>query len=257
VDPIRLHSTVCFSSLVLALFLFAPCSTLWRYDYSALPLSAFIIFFRQRARQHSRENSKTRYGGTVRGMSDSESPPQDAADEHRQALLAELEDDAAYSDDRDVDLFSAEGSGHNYRKIPAGRESICSADSSRSYETTSSSHTVFRTNATTSEFSASYHSYSLRGDPRFGGGNHSARPSESLGGYLGGSVIVNALMTPIGSSNNPYRNGAVNSAVQSGGALAGSTDNALSGGAPTSGPAGGSVPSFTVVRSTESSVTRS
>jgi hypothetical protein len=158
---------------------------------------SFIVFFGGRARIRSRENSNNKLG-SVRSMSDADnalrrfeedglSPGGD--NDHRQALLSELHGEDGPDAESDTDFSSRDNSGHHYNKIPGLRESTSSMDS---YETTSSSHTVYRNTATTNEFSTSYRP-------------HNGRKSESVGGFTG-SVIVNALMWPIGSSNNPYRN---------------------------------------------------
>ena len=127
--------------------------------------------------------------------------------DNRQALLAELDsDEGDQNPDRDYDdTFSSQdgGSGHYFHKIPHSRMSTSSAES---YDTISSGHTVYRNTATTNEFSTSYR-------PR------NTRKSESCN-YFTGSVIVNALMWPIGSSNNPYRSSSTLSQASSAGNLA-------------------------------------
>jgi hypothetical protein len=160
-----------------------------------LPILAFIVFFGGRTRVRSRDNSSSKLG-RMRSMSDADntlrrfeedgiSPGADS----RQALLAEMHGEEGPETESDTDFSSRDNSGHHFHKLPGLRESTSSMES---YETTSSSHTVYRNTATTNEFSTSYRP-------------HNGRKSESVGAFTG-SVIVNALMWPIGSSNNPYRN---------------------------------------------------
>lgn len=179
--------------------------------HRALPLAAFVVFFGQRSsRWKSRESSKILYGGSagaLRGVAGS-----DFDADNRRALLAELDEEDGpegreYEHDQDASSTSGGSGGHHYKHLDRARgmerESVGSMES---YETTSSSHTVYRTTATTSEFSSAFYpSYSAS---RRGGGG--GRPSESMG-YFGGSVIVNALMWPIGSSFNPHRSSSVGS----------------------------------------------
>jgi hypothetical protein len=84
-------------------------------------------------------------------------------------------------------------SGHVYQHIMRASES-----STGSYETTSSSHTAHRNTASTAEFSTSYRPYFSHEKHHHMG---TLRPSETSG-YMSGSVIVNALMWPIGHTNS-------------------------------------------------------
>ena len=125
--------------------------------------------------------------------------------EKRAALLGQLEDSTnngergTTSRDRvDIDTSSGGGeeSAQRYRDLSDARQSMGSADSN---DTTSTSHTVFRNTETTNEFSTSYHPQHYHG--------HHARPSEyGSNNYKTGSIIVNALMWPIGSGKHGARN---------------------------------------------------
>lgn len=170
-----------------------------------LPILSFVIFFGGRPRARSRVSSKAfphkdtnlRYSGNdVEG--------------NRAALLADLEsDDEDINPDgeSDVDHSSQGGSGHHYRHIDAlsGRESINSAESC---DTTSTGFTVYRNTATTNEYSTSYRPHQSFHNPR--GFYSNARPSESM---TSGSVIVNALMWPISSTNRNSSAGSLHQAA--------------------------------------------
>lgn len=162
-----------------------------------LPIASFVVFFGGRSRSRSRVSSKTSQHKDSRVRFGSSSA------EHRAALLAGLDDD---DDDEGTDDFNPEtdsdldrssqgGSGHNYRQISHldGRESVNSVESC---DTTSTGFTVYRNTATTSEFSTSYRPHNSHHNPK-----HISRKSESMSG----SIIVNALMWPIGSAHNPHR----------------------------------------------------
>jgi len=166
-----------------------------------LPIASFVVFFGGRSRSRSRVSSKTsQHKDSFRARFGSSSA------EHRAALLAGMDDDDEdegtdgfnHETDSDMDRSSQGGSGHNYRNISAldgrDRDSVVSTESC---DTTSTGFTVYRNTATTSEFSTSYRPHNSHHNPK-----HIARKSESMSG----SIIVNALMWPIGSAHNPHRN---------------------------------------------------
>lgn len=185
-----------------------------------LPILSFVVFFGGKSKSRSRVSSQTSAAAYKGIHADGLRFASGTEDERRAALLAGFDEDDDTEEEfnpdtcSELDNSSQGGSGHNYRHISAahGRDSVNSAES---YDTTSTSHTVFRTTATTSEFSSSYrptfnqsHSHSYKHHP-----HSKARQSESL---MSGSVIVNALMWPIGSAHNPHRTTSTNSLQNAG-----------------------------------------
>lgn len=193
----------CLSLLVCGICFTRDAHTSFAFRCRCLPISSFVVFFGGRSRARSRVSSKTSAKDS-RGLRFGSSSEVD----HRAALLAGLddEDDDEGTDefnqetDSDLDRSSQGGSGHNYRQISAlGGRDRDSVNSTESCDTTSTGFTVYRNTATTSEFSSSYRPHNSHHNPKHI--SSSTRKSESMSG----SIIVNALMWPIGSAHNPHR----------------------------------------------------